>query len=188
MHFKVIKHRDNTRSHAYCLSLSPPPPPPPHTHTLGTMLATLGELTEFRVSFNGNRGSVTLMFEHKRRKRGLGKKPCAPQAVKGDQNRELNCRPHPSQEFQGRSRGGGGQSLWLNHRGRSRLATGTQLLQPGRPERGLGAGLLILRPHLGRHQLDDRLFTLQLRLSHWLQRRSRRAGGPEEKGAIAVAA
>ena len=171
------------------MSLSLSLPSPPHTHTLGTMLATLGELTEFRVSFNGNQGSVTLMFGDERRKRRRGKKPCAPQAVKGDQNRELNCRP-PSQpgvsrEVQG---GGGGQSLWLNHRGRSRLATGTQLLQPGRPERGLGASLLILRPHLGRHQLDDRLFTLQLRLSHWLQRRSRRAGGPEEKGAIAVAA
>ena len=47
------------------------------------MLATLGQLTEFRVTFNGNRGSVALMYGDKKRKRTRGKKPCAPGAVKG---------------------------------------------------------------------------------------------------------
>ena len=68
------------------------------------------------------------------------------------------------------------------------MATGTQLLQPGRPGMGLGASMFLLYPHLGRHQLELLLFTLQLRLSRRLQRRSRRAGGPEEKSIIAVAA
>ena len=77
---KVIKRRDHIMRLEPCIvSLSPPPPPPPPT--LGAMLATLGQLTEFRVTFNGNR--VTLMYGDKRRKRTRGKKPCAPGAVKG---------------------------------------------------------------------------------------------------------
>ena len=67
---------------------------------------------------------------------------------------------------------------WLNHRGRSRLANGTQLHQSGRPERGLGLSLLLLRPHLVRHQLDDQLFILQLRLSRGYSGGSRRATSP----------
>ena len=35
-------------------------PPPPN---LGAMMTSLGELTEFRVLLNGNRGSVTLFME-----------------------------------------------------------------------------------------------------------------------------
>ena len=91
--------------------------------------------------------------------------------ARGGLNQQLNCQrqsyllchPQLSQEYPGKSRGGD-QSRWLNHRGRSLLATGTQLLQPGRPERSLGVSLLLLQPHLGRHQLDDLLFFLQLRL------------------------
>ena len=48
--------------------------------TLGAMLATMGELTEFRVALNGNRGSVTLIYgeeddeeeEAKRARAGAG--------------------------------------------------------------------------------------------------------------------
>ena len=47
------------------------------------MLATLVELSECRVAFNGNQGSVTLIFGDKRKKRTRGKKPSAPGAVKG---------------------------------------------------------------------------------------------------------
>ena len=51
------------------LSLLPPPPPPPHTHTrLWAMLATFGELVEFCVAFNGNWGSVTLIYGARRKK------------------------------------------------------------------------------------------------------------------------
>ena len=35
------------------------------------MLATLGELTEFRVPFNGNRGSVTLIYGDRRKMRKM---------------------------------------------------------------------------------------------------------------------
>ena len=56
--------------------VSPPPPPP---STLGAMLATFGQLTEFRVTFSGSWGTVTL-FGDRMRKRN---KPCAPGAVKG---------------------------------------------------------------------------------------------------------
>ena len=55
-------------------------PPPP---TLGAMLATFGQLTEFRVTFGGSWGTVTLIYGDKRRKRTKGDKPCAPGAVKG---------------------------------------------------------------------------------------------------------
>ena len=59
---------------------------------------------------------------------------------------------------------------WLNHQERSRLTTGTQLLQTGRPGRGLGKSTLLLRAYLGRQYLEFRLFSLQLRLSRRLQR------------------
>ena len=58
------------------VSLSP-------THILEAMLATFGQLTEFRVTFNGSRGMVTLIYGDRRRKRTRGNKPCAPGAVKG---------------------------------------------------------------------------------------------------------
>ena len=48
------------------------------------MLATFGQLTEFRVAFGGSRGTVTLIYGDKRRKRTRGNKPCAPGAVKGE--------------------------------------------------------------------------------------------------------
>ena len=117
---------------------------------------------------------------------GRGKKSCAPGAVKGGPKpaAELPAAvpsfvPHPDQP--GASRGD--QSRWLNYRERSRLATGTQHLQPGRQGRGLGKG-----PHLGRQQLELLLFFLHLRLSRRLQRCSHRAGGSEKEGIIAVAA
>ena len=55
---------------------------------LGAMLATFGELTEFRVLFNGNQGSVTLMYGDKIKMRQRRKKQGAPVAAKGvrDQN------------------------------------------------------------------------------------------------------
>ena len=61
-------------------TVSPPPPPPPPPKA---MLATFSQLTEFRVTFGGSRGSVTLIYGDKRRKRTRGNKPCAPGAVKG---------------------------------------------------------------------------------------------------------
>ena len=64
-----------------CSVSLPPPPPPP---TLGAMLATFGQLTEFRVAFGGSRGTVTLIYGDKRRKRTRGKKPSAPGAAKGE--------------------------------------------------------------------------------------------------------
>ena len=87
----------------------------------------------------------------------------------GNQNRQLNCRrqsrllcrPQPSQELPGKSGGEGGQSRWLNHRWRSRLATGAQFLRPGR---GLDRSTLPTRLPRGR-QNPERLFLLQLRLS-----------------------
>ena len=56
------------------VSLSPPPP------ALGVMFATLGEFTEFRVAFNRIRGSVTLIYGEKRKRRTRRK---TPRAVKG---------------------------------------------------------------------------------------------------------
>ena len=48
---------------------------------LGAMWATLGELSEFRVAFNGIWDSVTLIYGDKK-KRTRKKKPCAPGVVK----------------------------------------------------------------------------------------------------------
>ena len=45
-------------------------------------MATLGELTELCVAFNGNRGSITLIYGDRRKKRTRRMKPCAPGAVK----------------------------------------------------------------------------------------------------------
>ena len=47
-------------------------------------MATFGQLTEFRVAFGGSRGTVTLIYGDKRRKRTRGKKPSAPGAAKGE--------------------------------------------------------------------------------------------------------
>ena len=66
-HSHVLQH------HATC---PPPPPPPTHTHT-----HTMGELTEFQITSNGNRGSVTLFYGYKRKKKTSRKKPCAPEGV-----------------------------------------------------------------------------------------------------------
>ena len=46
------------------------------------MLATLGELTEFRVAFSGIRGSVTLIYGDRKKRRTRRGKPCVPGAVK----------------------------------------------------------------------------------------------------------
>ena len=84
-------YRHVTTSCSSCSVTPPPPPTPPPpttTHrTLGAMLATLGELTELWVVFNGNRGSIILIHRDN--------KPCVSGAVKGGgeaQNRQLNCR------------------------------------------------------------------------------------------------
>ena len=67
------------------------------------MLATLGQLTEFRVAFNGSRGTVTLIFGDRRRKRTRRKKPCVPGAVKGGPKPEavFCATPSPARSFQG---------------------------------------------------------------------------------------
>ena len=58
----------------------------------------------------------------------------------------------------GKSRwGGGGPKPVGKPPGWTHLATEPQLLQPGRPGRSLGANIFLLRSHLGRHQLVDRL-------------------------------
>ena len=66
------------RLEACMVALSHPPPPPPtqptSQPTLQAMLVTLGQLTEFWVSLNCNRGSVTLMYGDRRKKRMRGKK------------------------------------------------------------------------------------------------------------------
>ena len=74
-HSKGSKRRGNMRLETCTVSLPP---------TLGAMLATFGQLTEFRVAFGGSRGTVTLMYGDKRRKRTRGKKPCASGAAKGE--------------------------------------------------------------------------------------------------------
>ena len=69
------------------------------------------------------------MFGDKRR-RTKGKKPCA---VKGGPKpaEVASFNPPPAQPCASRKV----QSRWLNHRRRSRLATGSQLQQPRQPER-----------------------------------------------------
>ena len=103
--------------------------------TLGAMLATFGQLTEFRVAFGGSWGTVTLIYGDKRRKRTRGKKPSAPGMAKGEPKPAAKLPaavpsfvPPPAQPGASREV----QSRWLNHRWRSRLATEAQLLQPGR--------------------------------------------------------
>ena len=57
-----------------------------------------------------------LIYGDRRKKRRRRRKPCAPGAVKGGQNRQLNCQrrsrllcqPQPSQDSPEKSRGGGG--------------------------------------------------------------------------------
>ena len=131
-HSKVFNRRDHIIRLEPCMVSPPPPPPPP---------SPWGDVGDFgpanRVSFNGYRGSVTLMFGD-RRKRKRGKKLCAPGAVKWGGGPKPAAQlpaavpsysPHPAQlgaskEVQG------DQSRCLNRRGRSRLATGSQLEQP----------------------------------------------------------
>ena len=140
LHVGLTKLPISTTRTLHCVTS----PRPPH---LGSMLATLGQLTEFRVAYNGNRGTVTLIFGaggigREGRSHGQGgSKPTAqlPAAVP-------SFVPPPAQPGASRV----DQSRWLNDRERSRLATGTQLLQPGRPGRGLGKSTLLLRPYLGR--------------------------------------
>ena len=79
-HSKISSRQENMKLETCSVSLPPPPPPP----TLGAMLATFGQLTEFRVAFGGSRGTVTLIYGDKRRKRTRGKKPSAPGAAKGE--------------------------------------------------------------------------------------------------------
>ena len=109
------------------------------------MLATLGQLTEFRVTFGGSRGTVMLMYGDKRRKRTRGKKSCAPGAVKGggNQNRQLNCRRRshllcrnqPSQELPEKSRGGGPKSV-----AKPSGAVPSDNWNPSSPTRTIGKG------------------------------------------------
>ena len=72
---KGSKRRDNISLETCTVSLPP---------TLGAMLATFGQLTKFRVAFGGSRGTVTLIYGDKRRKRTRWKKPSAPGAAKGE--------------------------------------------------------------------------------------------------------
>ena len=156
---KISSRRVNMRLETCTVSLHP---------TLGAMLATFGQLTEFRVAFGGSRGTVTLIYGDKRRKRTRGKKPSAPGAAKGEPKPAAKLPaavpsfvPPPAQP--GASRGV--QSWWLNHRWRARLVTGAHLLlQPGRPGRDLDRCFLHTRLPRGRRQLDL-LFFLQLRSS-----------------------
>ena len=155
--------------------------------TLGVMLATFGQLTEFRVAFGGSRGTVTLIYGDKRTR---GKKPSAPGAAKGEPKPAAKLPaavpsfvPPPAQP--GASRGV--QSWWLNHRWRARLVTGAQLLlQPGRPGRDPDRCFLHTRLPCGRRQLDQ-LFFLQLRSSLQLPWRFPLSRWPEKEGIIAVA-
>ena len=73
---KISRRQENMKLETCTVSLPPP--------TLGAMLATFGQLTEFRVAFGGSRGTVTLNYGDKRRKRTRGKKPSAPGAAKGE--------------------------------------------------------------------------------------------------------
>ena len=130
---KISRRQENMKLETCTVSLPP---------TLGAMLATFGQLTEFRVAFGGSRGTVTLIYGDKRRKRTRGKKPSAPGAAKGEPKPAAKlpaavpsfvpppAQPGASREVQGV------QSWWLNHRWRARLVTGAHLLlQPGRPGR-----------------------------------------------------
>ena len=72
---KISRRQENMKLETCTVSLPP---------TLGAMLATFGQLTEFRVAFGGSRGTVTLIYGDKRRKRTRGKKPSAPGAAKGE--------------------------------------------------------------------------------------------------------
>ena len=75
LHSKISSRQENMKLETCSVSLPP---------TLGAMLATFGQLTEFRVAFGGSRGTVTLIYGDKRRKRTRGKKPSAPGAAKGE--------------------------------------------------------------------------------------------------------
>ena len=96
---------------------------------------TVGELEEFCVAINGNRGSVILIYGDKKKRRTRRKTPCAAAAVKEreGQNRQLNChlwrRHQPSQECQEQYRGN--QKRWVNRR--ERVTSGTWT--PTSPER-----------------------------------------------------
>ena len=72
-HSQFIRREENMLLVNYTIPLPTP--------TLGAMMATLGELTEFRVFFKGNKGSVTLMYEDtkKRRQRRKTRAPGAAQ-------------------------------------------------------------------------------------------------------------
>ena len=85
------------------------------------------DLTEFRVAFNGNRGSVTLIYGDKR------KTPCALGAVMGGGTKIDNSTAgggpvFPAAPNSARSGAGVGvgknQNRWLNCRWRSRLRSG----------------------------------------------------------------
>ena len=47
------------------------------------MLLTVGELAEFRVLFNRNQGSVTLIYGERKKRGTRRKKPSAPGAIQG---------------------------------------------------------------------------------------------------------
>ena len=92
------------------------------------MMITLGELTEFRVAFNGNRGSIMLMFGDRKKRRQRRKKPCAPGAEEGVGCGEAKtggsfCDAAPSPDKSARSGTGGYQTRPLNHRGIAARAT-----------------------------------------------------------------
>ena len=128
--------------------------------TLGVMLATCGQLSEFRVAFGGSRGTVTLIYGDKRRKRTRGNKPCAPGAVKGGPKPAAKLPaavpsfvPPPAQPEASREVQGGPKPV-----AKPPVAVPSGNRSPdsptGRPGRGLDKSILPIRVPLGRQTLD----------------------------------
>ena len=77
-YYSQTNHRiGKTRCISHRAQLLPPPP------TLRAMITTLGQLSEFRVAFIANRGSVKLIFGDRKKRTQRRKKPCAPVAAQG---------------------------------------------------------------------------------------------------------
>ena len=91
---------------------------------------TLGELTEFRVAFNGIWSSVTLSYGDRRKKRMKTKKPCAPGAVKGGTTTGSSTAGECSVFCAAPNPAIGDQNWWLNCR---RLSKQSRTLHPTAP-------------------------------------------------------
>ena len=146
-----------------CTVSLPPPPPPP---TLGAMLATFGKLTECRVAFGGSRGTVTLIYGDKRRKRTRGKKPSAPGAAKGEPKPAAKLPaavpsfvPPPAQPGASREVQGGPKLV-----AKPPVAGPSGNRSPASPTRTTRTGSRQMNPTRSRENLDQ-LFLMQLRSS-----------------------